>query len=382
VHAVLVQVIAFAFRPGLSYAVLDAGGSVASLGLLGAAVALPALLLAIPTGRVADRFGERGTGMLGAVFLIGAGLLALSGSSSIALLLLSAVLIGIGHLLSVVSEQAIVANRSIEGARETAFGIYALATSFGQVLGPLLLSVPGPADEAPWLAFLFLSCAAVGVAVLLTSSLVPSSHVDRSEPRPGMLASSRSLLRSDGVVIALISGTIALSSIDIALTFWPALAEERGLPAATVSAMLVARSLGTMASRSLVPALSRRIRRSRLLTASLVLAGVFLAMTAAPFDIAVVVGAAAAFGIAIGVCQPITMAWLADEAHERERGIAVSLRLAGNRIGQATIPVAVSTIAPAAGAVGVVMLSAVTLLVASGLTFGSRNRGTGARRRR
>ena len=75
-HAVVIQLITFAMRPTLSYAVLGAGGSSALLGVVVAAFAVPALLLALPAGQVIDRIGERPSLLVGAGALMAAALIA------------------------------------------------------------------------------------------------------------------------------------------------------------------------------------------------------------------------------------------------------------------------------------------------------------------
>lgn len=373
-HTVLVQIFTYAFRPALSYGVLEAGGSVVVLGFIGTTFAIPALVLALPSGRLVDRVGERGTAIAGASFLVLAAVVATLGLHSIPLLLLATFLLGIGHLFSVVSEQSIVANRSKPGARESSFALYSLATSVGQVLGPLLLAVPQPDADGPWLPFLFGACIAIALALLASCFPLRSTQRDNSLQRPGMVASSTSLLRSPGVVAALASSSLALSSVDVTLAFWPALGQQRLLPAAVISAMLATRALSTMASRALLPAISRRMARSTLLASSLGLSALALGATSLTSDAVGLIAAAGTYGLAIGLCQPVTMSWLTDLAPAGQRGMAMSLRLAGNRIGQSTLPAAMGAIAPAAGAVGVVALSAVSLIAASAISLGSRTK--------
>ncbi|GAB3617258.1 hypothetical protein GCM10027416_18150 [Okibacterium endophyticum] len=372
VHAVLVQIFTYAFRPALSYGVLEAGGSVALLGVIGTIFAVPALVLALPSGRIVDKIGERAVAVVGAVTLAAAAAVAFVGLGSTLLLFAATFLLGVGHLLSVVSEQASVANRSVAGSRESAFGLYSLCTSIGQILGPLLLALPHPDHKGPWLSVLFCVCIAVAVALTVSSSVMRSAaHESRTEP-PSMLASSAGLLRSQGVVRALISSSLALASVDVTLAFWPALGEERDLPVVVISAMLAARALSTMASRGFLPFVARRVRRPILLASSLGLAAAALAGTALPAPVVVLVAMAAVYGLAIGVCQPITMSWLADESPNGQQGMAMSLRLAGNRVGQSSIPLVVGTVAPAAGAVGVLVLTAASLVAAAAVSRGRR----------
>lgn len=374
-HAVLVQVLTFAFRPGVAYAALEADAPALLLGLLGSAFAIPALALALPAGRVIDRIGERTMATVGAGVLILAGAVALFGARSVVLLVVSTCLLGIGHLLSVISEQVAVANRSEDGRRESAFGFYTFATSLGQVLGPLLLAVPGPAPDSPWLAFVFTACIGVGVALVVTSLFLPAGGAVVAE-EVGAIRASGEVLRSRGVLAALFSSSIALASVDVTLAFWPALGADRALPVAVISSMLVARALATMASRGALPFLARRISRPVLLTSSLVGAAFALAVTGLPVSVAALIAAAVAYGLAIGVTQPITMAWLADLTPRGRRGVAMSLRLVGNRIGQSTLPFAVGVAAPAAGVAGVLLVMAGAVAAAAAVSLTAQPRGS------
>lgn len=372
VHAVLVQIFTYAFRPALSYGLLEAGGPIALLGVLGTVFAVPALALALPSGRLVDRVGEQGVAIGGAALLVAAAAVAFVGLGSIPMLLVATFLLGMGHLLSVISEQALVANRSVAGTRESAFGLYSLLVSVGQILGPLLLAIPHPDHDGPWLSVLFAVCIGVGLLLVGSSAVMRSGIRFIANSGQGMLASSTGLLRSGGVMRALIASSLALSSVDVTLAFWPALGDERGMPVAVISAMLAARALSTMASRGLLPVMARHVPRRILLAASLGLAAVSLGATGLPVPASVLITSAAVYGLAIGVSQPITMAWLTDESPEGQRGMALSLRIAGNRVGQSIIPLAVSAVAPAAGAMGVVALTAGGLVAAAAVSLGRR----------
>ena len=365
-HAVLVQVFTYAFRPGLSYAVLDAGGEAILLGLLGTAFAIPALALALPAGRFVDAVGARKTAVAGGVVLAAAAAIALLGSGSVPLLVLATFALGIGHLLSVVSEQAVVSHLSAPGARDNAFGAYTFMVSVGQIVGPLLLAMPAPAGaQTPWLAGLFTTCAVIAVLIGAGSALLPLTPRTPKTEQGNLFAASRSLLRIRGVLPILVSSSIALASVDVTLAFWPALGEERGFPVVVISVMLSVRALSTMASRALLPWLARRVPREHLMAGSLLVSALGLGAVALPLPQVALLVAAALYGLAIGLSQPMTMSWLTDVAPAGQRGMTLSLRLAGNRVGQSTIPAIVGSIALAAGAVGVVALSAASLVAAS-----------------
>ncbi|WP_371030550.1 MFS transporter [Pseudoclavibacter sp. JSM 162008] len=375
VHAVLIQVLTYAVRPGLSFAVLEAGGQEAVIGLLATSFALPALLLALPAGRLTDGRGERTIAVLGSVLLIAAIGIALVSLQSVAGLMVAALVLGVGHLLSIISEQTAVANRSKVGSRESAFGLYTLAASIGQTLGPLLLAIPNPAGPGPNLSLVF--WCAVGAAVLLGVAslfLGSGSRGASTAKRPGSFASSRKILREPGAFRAVVAGGIAIASVDVTLAFWPALSTQPGISAALVSLMLTSRALATLASRAALPALSRRLSRRMLLLTSLGAAAVTLALTGLPIGPIWLVVAAVLYGFAIGVTQPITMAWLTDVAPEDQRGLALSLRLVGNRLAQSLIPAGAGLLTPLTGGGGVLVAIGASLAAAATVAYTQKKR--------
>ena len=248
-HAVFVQMITYGMRPTLSYAVLDAGGAAALLGIVAASFAFPALLLALPFGYWVDRVGERSALVLGATVLIAAALVAAFADGSIWLIILATVLLGLGQVLSAIGEQAMIANTRGTGNSDSRFGFYAFAISLGQTVGPLLLTLPGGTVATPPLMLIFLCCAGLGVPTLVLSALMRSSPRLPTSSPVGMLTTAKTLIRTPGVVRALLAGSIVMASMDLFLAYVPALGHDRGLSAAVVGAMLAVRSMFSMISR-------------------------------------------------------------------------------------------------------------------------------------
>ena len=58
-HSALTQVVTFVLRPTMSYRAIELDVPAAWLGVLGASFAIAPLLLALPAGHAADRYGER-----------------------------------------------------------------------------------------------------------------------------------------------------------------------------------------------------------------------------------------------------------------------------------------------------------------------------------
>ncbi len=74
-HTLLFQAVTFLLRPTAAYRAIELGARPALLGLLVASFALVPLLLALPAGDLADRYGEAAVMLVGAVVIAGAALL-------------------------------------------------------------------------------------------------------------------------------------------------------------------------------------------------------------------------------------------------------------------------------------------------------------------
>ncbi|HMH58235.1 MAG TPA: MFS transporter, partial [Galbitalea sp.] len=188
----------------------------------------------------------------------------------------------------------------------------------------------------------------------------------------GMFRSTGTLLRLPGVLRSIITGSIAVSSVEVIQTYWPALGHERSFSAAIVSTMLVVRAIMSVASRGALGQLARRFGRRHLMIGSLSLSAIALAGIAIPAPPAVLILCAGVFGFSIGICQPLTMSWLTEITPPGNRGMTMSLRLAGNRISQAAIPVTLGTLVAATGVGGVLVASGLALAVSALIVRGGR----------
>lgn len=364
-HAVCVQLVSYGLRPAISYEILELGLDAAWLGIAATAFALPPLLLALPSGRLVDRLGERGMLVAGGGTLAAASIVAVCLAESALGLIVATALLGLGVLFSVVGEQSWVMRGASDSRLDSTFGVYTFATSAGQMLGPLLLLLPAPSD-APPLRLVALATTALAVIVLLLSfgirsvPLAPAS-AGSAERRSGVIQ----LLRRPGVFSALVASSIVLTSLDLVLAYLPLLAGERGIAAVWVSAFLVARGAATMLSRLCLGILTRRFGRRMVLVAGGLLAAGALTVLAFPVPPAVLVAAGALYGLAAGTVQPLTMSWMTLVTAREQRGMAASLRLVGNRVGQTVIPLAVAAVSTATGAAGVFAVTGAALLVSA-----------------
>lgn len=359
VHSLLMQALTFSFRPALSYAALEAGLPAAALGVLSAAFALPGLLLAIPAGRRADRTGERGIAALGGGLMLAAAGIALLWHTSAGALIVATIVFGSGHMLAAIAVQTLISHRAPVARRDSVFGGYAFAIALGQGIGGALLSV-GSGDSAtpdfPLQATIGLG---LGLGCLLLPSLIPAARrTEATISRPAPLPIT-DLLRRPGVARAIGACAVVVAAVEISLVYLPALGYERGLPAAAVSGMLVARSVAAMVSRLGLGWQVRAIGRRRLMVGSIAVSAAALLGLALPLDVFWVIALCAVFGFSNGVCQPLTLSWLTEISPPRQHGTLTSVRLAAVRIAQSALPTAVGALSAITGSGGVLAVTGV-----------------------
>ena len=365
----LTQIVTFIARPTATYRAIELDVPPAWLGALGASYAIVPLALALPSGALTDRWGERRVAIAGGFVLCASSVSFLVLGHSVGGLIVGSMLLGSGQLLCVVSQQALVANTSEIGRFDAAFGRYTFAASLGQAVGPALIIAFGGSQSIPNTGAIFVT--AIVMCVVLTGlsfGLGQPLHA-RSRPGSGGDATMRTLFRIPSLPRALITSCIILAAVDITLVYLPALGAERGLTARLVGLLLALRAAASMVSRLFLGRLSARLGRRRLLVVSTLAAAVSTAVVPLPMPIGLLAVVMTVMGLGLGVGQPVTMAWLAESSPPGMRGRAMSLRLVGNRAGQLLIPSTVGLVAAGLGAAGVLWCSAAAL---GGVAFAAR----------
>ncbi|MET4539407.1 MFS family permease [Arthrobacter bambusae] len=362
IHSTLIQAVTFLVRPATTYRALELDVPGFALGLLAASYAVFPLLLALPIGGLVDRLGERRLMAVGAAVVLGCSAFLLFWGTSVPALVAGTALLGAGQLACVVGQQAVVANNAASSRLDSAFGYLTFAASLGQALGPLAISVVGGASVRPNTQAIFLLATAMSLVMFLTTFVI-SSKVSRGRraAKGAPKGSAAALLRTPGVVRALATSATVLAVVDLTVVYLPALGAERGLTAATVGLMLTVRAVFSMVSRLGLGSVSRKLGRMKLLILSLAISTAALGVAAIPMPEWLLFVVMAFLGLGLGIGQPLTMSWLSAQAPEGQRGRALALRLAGNRVGQVVLPSVIGVVAVGLGAAGVFAASAVAV---------------------
>lgn len=347
-----------AIRPMVSYRALELGADALGLGIVASSYSALSLFAAFVVGRWIDRYGA-------APFLIGgAALMAISAFSSIWLgsivgLAVAQSVLGLGQVMNRVSSQTIIANQTTRDKRDERFGLYAVADSAGDLIGPLLAGFIAGSVLFATAGSRFNSEAPIllsGVIALVAAALGIFSGGDfGGRPRESPQASTShraaavSILRVTDMPQAILASVAVLLSINLLVAYLPAFGEQEGLAVEFVGVLLALRAAGSMASRLFMGQLIRRFGRGRLLVASMSAAALCIAVLPFLPHPILLVGLMIVMGIGLGFGQPMTMAWIANRVPRDQRAAALSVRITGNRIGQVVLPTVMGVVAGAAG---------------------------------
>lgn len=375
-QAVLAQAAWVGIRLIIGYRALAEGADPVFLGVLASSFALPALLTALPAGRLADRFGGTAMAFIG-LLTAAAGTLTMLAVRGLPILLAASALIGLGHLMVMVGQQAFVAHVSSKGSTDSAFGTLTAAASIGQLIGPpavtLVASLGIRDGAAPDTTLGLLVC--LGFSALATPAYFFLRRTDaglrkgrrKTAAEPVSVAG---VLKAPGLWRSLVVSGAVLVTVDLMYAFVPVWATEQNVSAAVVGMLLALRAAVSVASRVGLTRLIARFGRKAMLIASI--GAAVLSLAALPLvgplgAIAVMIG----LGLGLGIPQPLTMAWVVSLTASSSHGAVLGLRMTVNRLAQITLPIAVGSFAAPLGVLGIFWANAALLLGAIAVVAGS-----------
>lgn len=358
----------------LGYQALREGADPAFLAVLASAFALPALVGALPVGRISDRFGGARLAALGLLFSV-AGCLAPVAIPGLTILVAASSLCGLGQTFVMVGLQTIAAHSSKPQERDRAFGTLTAAASVGQLVGaPAVTGVAMVSQEAgtamPNTAAGLLLCSVFVILALPAYPRLRAGDRFRATRRPETRAiglSIYSLARIRGMRQALTVSGAVLVTIDLLYAFMPVWAIERGIDPTVVGLLLAVRALVSTVCRFGLGWMVASFGRKKLLVVSLAL-GVAGLISLPVLDEVWAIVAMVAIGVCLGLPQPLTMAWVTSLVPASGRGAALGLRITVTRVAQVSLPLLIGLLAAPTGALGVFWANSVLLLGAGAST--------------
>jgi MFS family permease len=360
VAGAIVSAVVGAIRPMVSYRALEQGASAGDLGILASSFALLAIAFALPLGQLADRIGGRVIGLVGACLICIAaatvpwahGLVALSATQA---------LLGLGQLAVVVSAQVYLAGHGPRAGRAGRFGTYTSMASLGRALGPAIAGLIAGRMSTD-VVFLVAAVASVGVLVAAVGlpATRPAADAGSRESEYGQL---KAAFGSKGMRAAMIGSIVVLAAGDLLTAYLPAYGIEHGLTHELIGIALAAIAVGEIASRLAMGSLVNRYGHARPMIICMVVAAITipgLSLDLGPVGLVVLM---VVVGAALGLCQPLSLMWVALSAPPSIRGLAMSLRLGANRLGQLVLPASIGAVAVQGGVAAIAWTVSGTLLL-------------------
>ncbi|MEY4990123.1 MAG: hypothetical protein RIS08_349 [Actinomycetota bacterium] len=358
-----IQAGVYVVRPMITYRAVDLGADAVLVGLVGSAFAIAPLIFAIVMGKWVDK-GRAGTALVvgsAIPLLVTLGLIFIE---TLPFLFIAMPLLGIGHLFAMLGGQTMIANRSADPKYERNFGLLTFYASVGHAIGPFfggILADRGGTDVEVNAALWFAIALFVG-AVFSVIGLFPKTEVAKGNLNLNASAVRR-VLSVKGYKSAIFVAGSSTAVVDVMLIFLPLLGRQLGFGSTEIGILLAIRAVSSMGVRVVLGRINDRFGMKFMLNAGALitlLGSIAIAFVTEFYLLAVVI---AITGFAMGIGQPATMAWVSRISDPQHRGLAISIRLTSNRLGQVVVPAVAGAIA--FGGIGTVFFLLAALQAAS-----------------
>ncbi len=358
-----IQAGVYVVRPMITYRAVDLGADAVLVGLVGSAFAVAPLVFAIAMGKWVDK-GRAGTALVvgsAIALLVTLGLIFIE---TLPFLFIAMPLLGIGHLFAMLGGQTMIANRSDDPKYERNFGLLTFYASVGHAIGPFfggVLADRGGTDVEVNAALWFAIALFIG-AVLSVIGLFPKTEVVKGDLDLNASAVRR-VLSVRGYKSAIFVAGSSTAVVDVMLIFLPLLGRQLGFGSTEIGILLAIRAISSMGVRVVLGRINDRFGMKFILNAGALitlLGSIAIAFVTEFYLLAVVI---AITGFAMGIGQPATMAWVSRISDPQHRGLAISIRLTSNRLGQVVVPAIAGALA--FGGIGTVFFLLAALQAAS-----------------
>lgn len=371
-HSAIIQTIYAIVRVTTSYRAIELALPVVWLGVISATFAIPPTLLAVWVGRLLDRGYDAHAAWIGSgIFVLVCAGFCFFANSLGALLLLTA-LFGVGHLFLMASQQMLCVRSAGPRGRDSAFGNYVVGSAIGQGLGPYIIAWIGGSATLPATGKLFGIAFVIALLSLATAAAIRPApkHLLPAKDRP--VVPLRSLLWQSGLMAVLVASVITITSQDLLTIYLPLLGADQNIDVRHIGALLTVRSVASLASRLSYTRVLRLIERQPLTLISMAGAGIGFACFALPIPLPGMYAAMTFLGFSLGIATTLSLTNVVDLASAAAMGTVMSLRITGNRLGQAAVPFLASLVAAATGVAGIFAIIAVSLAASGASVHFSR----------
>ncbi|MDB5763026.1 MAG: transporter [Herminiimonas sp.] len=331
-----------------------------AIGMLSSMYAFFPLVLAVYAGRISDRIGVRIPMVLGSIGM-GASLLLPTMLPFLPVLYVSAALVGISNIFFHVSAHNLVGSLGDADARTNNFGTFSLGSAISGFIGPMLVGFM--VDHAGYsLAYYWLAAIAVvpGIFLLFHAGFIPAHVKIKHEKQASGI---KKMLGNRALRGTLITSGLILTGIDLFNFYMPIYGRSIGLTASVIGVIIGMQAAAAFAVRLWMPRLSRLHGEKRVLTWSLLMAGVTYFLFPV-FEHPVILAAISfLLGLGLGCGQPLSIILTYNHSPPGQAGEALGMRLTVNKLTQIAVPLVFGSLGTAFGIYPIFWSNAVFLLI-------------------
>jgi MFS family permease len=339
------------------------------VGVLLALFAVAAVVLAVPAGRMTDRYGLRRPFFVGAI-------VSTLGMACVALFpgffasCFAALLTGAGLAIGVLAIQRHAGHRASDATeRKQVFSWLALAPALSNFVGPFSAGV-----MIDWLgfqaAFIMLAFTPLVGAWLIAQVAerpvvrtamaqppTPAATLSSADteanaapaPRKRFLGLDLDLLATPGLKRLLLVNWLLSMAWDVHTFVVPVLGHEMQISATAIGTLLGVFAVAAAGIRLVIPVVASRLKEHQVLTVSMVAAGLLFALYPFMPNVWLMGLCSALLGIFLGAVQPMVMSALHHITPPNRHGEALGLRMMAINFASSTFPLIFGFVGGVAG---------------------------------
>jgi len=344
----------------ISLFAIDLGATPMTIGVLFAMYSVFPVFLSVYAGQVSDRLGFRLPMIFGSVGLL-CGLLLPYFVPNLTALFVSATLIGMCYIFYIVSVQHLIGAIGEGVARTRNYSIFSVFIGLTSLLGPTTagFAIDAIGHRSTYLLLSVFPLIPIAILMFLRRYLPRPHHHD--EPRTGHRVMD--LLGNVPLRRVLVTAGILETGNELVNFLLPIYGHSIGLSASQIGLVIGAYATSLLFIRALMPALVRYWSEERVLSGSMLLAG--LTCLAFPFveTFALLLAVSFVMGLGLGCGAPLSLVLAYNRAPAGRSGEAMGLRQTVNKGTEVLVPVIFGTLSTALGMLPVFWLDALMLSI-------------------
>ncbi len=354
-------------RMGVPLLVLELGLGAAAAGFALALFGLGQILLSLPAGHIADRFGVKRPVYAGmAIAIIGAAIAAVWPIYPV--LCLTALLEGAAIAVVVVAIQRQAGRLSDDVADlRRVFAWLTFGPATANFAGPFLV---GLVIDAAGFKVAFMM--QVGIALLTLPFIWSMREYPPTAPAEGRRQGAWALWRDPVMRRVLSMNWFVSATWDLHTVMLPLLGHARGLSAGVIGSILGAFALAAALIRLVTPAMAARVKEWVLLSCALGVAAVLLALYPLMSSVVAMAVCSILIGAAVGSVQPLAMTLLHQITPPDRQGQAAGLRMVMINASSISMPMLAGSAGGLLGVAGVFWAGAVMMAYGARQAVGLR----------